>query len=105
MLHERELAKWKKSPMVQGKFYQSLLMRELLDIEDLSRYYDSDLKFGNLRVEKNGYVIYLDSIVIEFDFKRYGKSYQTFIKVLTEQGYSGWVIWFSGEWKRVRKCR
>lgn len=103
LLHDLELAKWEKHPMVQGKFYQSLCVRELIDGNDLLLFYDLDHEFDYPLIQKNSYVIYLDSVVIEF-YNEYGMLKQTFIKVLSEQGYCGWAIWFSDEWKKVKKC-
>lgn len=102
-LFQRELAKWQKNPMIPGKLYESLALRELLNFEDLIHFYDLDHCSYSLiaLIEKNKNVVYLNNVVLEFDLKENGVIRQNFIKVLTEDGSCGWIIWFPGDWKRI----
>lgn len=102
-LFQRELAKWRKNPMIPGKLYLSLCVRELLDFENLSHFYDLDICSYSLLalVEKNTNVVFLDNIVLEFNLEENGIIRQNFIKILTEYGNCGWMIWFPGDWKRI----
>lgn len=94
--------RWKKSPMIQGKLYCCLASnRELLSDKDMFEFFNSDYDTsGNSWIKANDNVIYLDNVVMEY-IGADGKSYQSFIKVLTPDGAVGWVIWFKDEWEKV----
>lgn len=92
--------------MIQGKLYCFCWpggggLRELLSDKDMLEFFNTDYDTaGNRYVKENDNVIYLDNAVIEY-IGVDGKSYQTFIKILTSDGLVGWVIWFKDEWQKV----
>lgn len=102
-LFERELAKWKKNPMIPGKLYRSLCLRGLLNFEDLVHFYNLDHSDYSLiaLIEKDTNIVYLDNVILKFNLEENDIFRQNFIKVLTEHGNCGWTIWFPDNWKRI----
>jgi len=94
--------------MIQGKLYcfggrrwPMGVNRELLSEKDMLEVFNVDHNTAeNKYLKVNENVVYLDNAVMEF-IGVDGKSYQTFIKVLTSDGLVGWMIWFKNEWQKV----
>jgi hypothetical protein len=104
---DAEAKKWECDPMNQGKMYRSSCERELISDQDLENYFYDDVLIAlPAFIETTTHIVYLDKKIIEYvSAEPDQKAYQTFIKVITDNGDIGWVIWFKNEWKEIKSCQ
>lgn len=107
---DAEAANWECTPMKQGKMYRSICERALISDQDLEKYfkniYDDVWIDPSAFIETTTHIVYLDKKIIEYvSADPNQKAYQTFIKVVTDNGDIGWVIWFKNEWKEIKSCQ
>jgi len=107
---DAEAEKWASTPMKQGKIYRSICLRELISDQDLEKYFtnfpDDVWIAPSAFIETTTLIVYLDKKIIEYvSAEPNQKAYQTFIKVITDNGDIGWVIWFKNEWKEIKSCQ